>query len=171
MPFDPKPPPSPSPAAQIPQQARYTPGGFWRRFVAAIIDGLILGVFGMVITIPLEFAKYGALGGDENAGGKIFIMLTVLSWMVSVLMSLAYHAWFNFHKGGSPGKLVLSLRVVDAETGTYIKYGHTVMRELLGKLVVNSVTLGIGYIIAGLRADKRGLHDLVAGTRVLKLES
>lgn len=171
MPFDPKPPPSPSPAAQIPQQARYTPGGFWRRFVAAIIDGLILGIFGLVVTIPLEVAKYGSLGNEETASGGLFLLITLLSWLISIAISLAYHAWFNFHKGGSPGKLVLSLRVVDAETGTYIKYGHTVMRELLGKVVLNTVTLGIGYIIAGIRSDKRGLHDLVAGTRVLKLES
>jgi uncharacterized RDD family membrane protein YckC len=35
--------------------------------------------------------------------------------------------------------------------------------------VLSSVILGVGYLMAGLRRDKRALHDLIAGTRVERL--
>ena len=64
--------------------------------------------------------------------------------------------------------MIFGLRVVDTETGTNIGYGKTFLRQYVG-MFLNFLTLGIGLLMVAFRSDKRGLHDMVAGTRVLRV--
>ena len=70
--------------------------------------------------------------------------------------------------GGSPGKLLLGLRVVDAKTGSKISFGRALARESFGK-VLSTLPLAVGWGMAFMRSDSRTLHDLVAGTRVKRV--
>lgn len=147
------------------------PAGFWIRFVASFIDGCVVAVlsFGPQILGVIAAVGGGVLGAEDEGGAALIVqlLLTLVSWA----FVFVYYAWFYRNKGGTPGKLLFNLRVVDAESGEYIEWGRTFLREFVGKGILNTVTLWIGYIMAGFRSDKRGLHDLVGGTRVIKLLS
>jgi len=70
--------------------------------------------------------------------------------------------------GGSPGKLLLGLRVVDVTTGAKLTFGRAIFRELIGK-VVSTIPLAIGWGMAFMRQDTRALHDLAASTVVKRV--
>lgn len=138
-----------------------TPAGFWIRFVASVIDQMILSV--VLFPMNLGVGIAGAFIGPE-----LQAVLTGVSWIVPVAANVFAYGWFYKHRGGTPGKLLFGLRVVNVEDGTNIGYGQTAVRETIGK-AISAIVLGIGFIMAGLRADKRGLHDLLASTQVIKV--
>ncbi len=70
--------------------------------------------------------------------------------------------------GGSPGKLLLGLRVVDAANGAKLTFGRAIFRETVGKLI-SAAPLAIGFVMAFMRQDTRALHDLTAGTVVKRI--
>lgn len=148
-------------------QSTHTPAGFWIRFAASIIDGFFVGIIKAPLTIGLTFIGIYFL---ENKEGAIYIITQIISVLIAWGITFFIFAWFNKNKGGSPGKLLLKMKVLDFNTGQYIGYGQTAKRLILGKTILNTLTLGIGYIAAGVRSDKRGLHDLLANTHVVKIK-
>ena len=71
--------------------------------------------------------------------------------------------------GRTPGKKITRTRIV-----TYPEYGPLAYKTSLVRMVIavaSSLPLLLGYVVIslmiGLRADKRGYHDLVAGTCVV----
>ncbi len=72
--------------------------------------------------------------------------------------------------GGSPGKLLLGLRVVDAKTGSRIGFGRAIVRELIGK-PLSTLPFALGWGMAFIRDDARALHDLTAQTVVKRILS
>lgn len=153
--------------------ASMEPAGFWIRFLAFIIDWTIASVAANIVAVPLMIVGFAVAigsagaGADETTGGVVMIVIQLISFVLSTAVMLAYFGWFYKSKGATPGKMLFKLRVVNAETGENLGYGQTVMRELLGRFLCG-ITLLIGYIIAGVRDDKRGLHDMVANTQVLR---
>ena len=67
--------------------------------------------------------------------------------------------------GGTPGKLVCGLRVVDHEGRCPIGAGRAALRLIA--YTASSVTLIGGHMVAVFRGDRRALHDVLAGTRVV----
>jgi len=58
-------------------------------------------------------------------------------------------------------------RIVNLD-GSRIGFGRALLRWLGS--VLNGMTLGLGFLVVAFRADKRGLHDLIAGTKVVYRE-
>jgi len=155
-----------------PPLTRY--GGFWIRFLARLIDGIILGVIGFIIRIPFMLMLGGvgfSLGDNPNpsqvmaALPAIFSGLAVL-FFVSIAINVCYEAYFLTTKGATPGKMALGLKVIRADGGP-ISVGLAVGRYFASFL--SGITLCIGYIIAGFDAEKRSLHDHICGTRVIRV--
>jgi uncharacterized RDD family membrane protein YckC len=96
-------------------------------------------------------------------GSVISIGMALALWVVGVYF---YYGYFYRTKGATPGKLLFDLRVLDGKTGTYLGTQQTIGREVFGKLL-SAFTLGIGYFMAGVREDKKALHDIVCDTRVV----
>ena len=122
-------------------------GGFWIRFVAAILDGIIFGIPNAI----LQFA----------------LMLLTGSLMLSYLPSLivlALTIYLDGVVGGTPGKLILGLRIVN-EQGASIGIPRAILRYLAK--IVSGVILFIGYIMIGFTQKKQGLHDMIASTYVV----
>ena len=67
-------------------------------------------------------------------------------------------------KGGTPGKLILGLRIVN-DKGNYIGIPMAILRYI-GK-ILSAVILGIGYIMIAFTEKKQGLHDKIAKTYVI----
>ena len=86
--------------------------------------------------------------------------------LIELFITILFIGWFNKNKGGTPGKLVFGLRVINSETGKNIGYLNTTGRIFANFL--NIISLGIGYLILALRTDKKGFHDLAAGTQVIR---
>jgi uncharacterized RDD family membrane protein YckC len=147
-------------------------GGFWMRFLAVIIDAIIVGVVSAIIRIPLGLAIGGvglSLGRNPDpsqvmAALPAIMSLAGLSFLIQMAISLAYEVYFLTTKGATPGKMALGLKVIRADGGP-ISVGLAVGRYFAKYL--SFFTFCIGFIIAGFDAEKRSLHDHICGTRVI----
>ncbi|MEO0084313.1 MAG: RDD family protein [candidate division WOR-3 bacterium] len=118
--------------------------GFWRRFLAGLIDGLILLVPTAIIQAIFKPA------------GRFFGIIAV--WLYYALMeSSAYQATL--------GKQVLGIMVTDIY-GNRISFGRATARHFAK--IVSTLTLLIGYIMAGFTQKKQALHDIIADCLVIK---
>jgi uncharacterized RDD family membrane protein YckC len=86
---------------------------------------------------------------------------------MGIIVTLFYYIFFTGYGGQTPGKMALQIKVIHND-GSEIGYGQAFVRETIGK-IISYLLLCIGYLMVGLRRDKRGLHDLLASTRVIKL--
>jgi len=79
------------------------------------------------------------------------------------LASPCYFVFLHWARGQTLGKMVFRVRVVTLAGGP-LPFGISVLRHL-GSWI-SAAILGVGYLVAAFRSDKRALHDLIAGTRV-----
>jgi len=150
--------------------------GFWVRFVAAFVDGLILGIpFWIVVTVLIfMFGGFGMMmhrnAADPRAAAALLapmFMLFFLGMLAFVVLEWLYFAGMESStRQATFGKSVMSLRVTNYE-GQRISFGHATGR-FFAKIVSGLIPFGIGYIMAGFTEKKQALHDLIAGTLVLK---
>jgi len=143
--------------------------GFWNRFGASIVDGLILFVVELAICAALGLFPWGLvwlLGGAS-------LFFWPWSWwpfgmlgLISFLTSWVYFAGFECSSAqATPGKRALGLIVTNLDRER-ISFGRATARyfsKLLSELI-----LYIGYVMIGFTAKKQGLHDIIAGTLVFK---
>ena len=81
------------------------------------------------------------------------------------LGGVLYYILLTYYTGTTLGKKLMNLRVV-AETGEKLTLFNVIYRETIGRFLC-SFFWGIGYIMAGIDGQKRGLHDMICGTRVI----
>jgi len=170
-------PPAPAPGAPAaPPSLSYdlVPAGFWIRVVATFVDGIVQSVIALVVAVPFVMAT-GILGallsvavdpaGAADALAALPAALAMVS-LVSIVIPLLYEVVFVGWRGQTPGKILLRLKVVRNDGGD-VDYVKSFIRWI-GKMI-SGFTLGIGFLIAAFTANKRALHDFVAGTRVIRL--
>ena len=146
------------------------------RFVAALIDGIILGVAGTAVQILFlgnafaPFMRIRPNAPPEEALAAMGAMMGALS--VSILVGTAigacYEGFFISRIGATPGKMALGLRVVRPNGGA-VSLGRAFGRYFAKWL--SAFILYIGYIMAGFDSEKRGLHDMICDTRVVRADS
>jgi uncharacterized RDD family membrane protein YckC len=137
--------------------------GFWIRFVAKLIDGVILYLAQMPLVMLMGSA--GTQPPANPAELAAYFSKTAGTTGVAVAMGVAYTVFFLGRFGATPGKMALKLKVVRPE-GEPISYLQALGRYF-GE-IVSSLTCSIGYIVAGFDTEKRALHDRIAATRVLR---
>lgn len=120
-------------------------GGFWRRLVAFLIDSILLGV----VTGSLE----AVLGGESRGG-----LQTLAGWLYFALMESSRHQ-------ATLGKMALGMRVTDLE-GERISFLRATGRYFAK--ILSALILFIGFIMIGFTQKKQGLHDMLAGTLVVR---
>jgi uncharacterized RDD family membrane protein YckC len=134
------------------------PAGFWIRALALAIDGLVFllvqGSFNWIAAAILGPPVEGVDSPHGSAG------------LFTVLFSAAYCTVLHAVAGQTLGKNLIGIRVV-AVDGAPLTAGPAFLRYLAGFL--SAIPLGLGFWMAGLRRDKRALHDLIAGSRVERL--
>jgi uncharacterized RDD family membrane protein YckC len=126
--------------------------GFWRRFVAYVIDNILLSViFGLLALV---------LGGIAGDGGVIgAYALGAIGWLVY------YAAMESSSNQATVGKIALGIQVTDLE-GNRISFGKALGRNLAK--ILSALIFYIGFIMAAFTAKKQALHDMIAGTLVVK---
>lgn len=176
-------PAGPADSPYAPPTARVTAGqsvvtggevvhaGFWKRFAAMVIDGLVTGVASWAIQIPLLLlaGAAGMMGGDLlSTGGSLAIIL--LSYGVGLVVPLVYFSWMHSSSSqASLGKLAVGIKVCRG-SGERIGFWRAFSRYLayFGTVVLS---FGIGALVSalttGLAQRRQALHDMICDTVVV----
>lgn len=154
-------------------EVRYA--GFWLRFVAFILDDLLLGIVGFLVSLPfIGGIVFSALGISENpdaaeniAMGVMGILGSIIGMIlvIFVLKWLYYALMESSKRQATLGKMALGLKVTDMD-GNRISFGRATGRYF-GK-IISGMIIYIGYILAGLTEKKQALHDLMASCLVVR---
>jgi uncharacterized RDD family membrane protein YckC len=137
------------------QHANYA--GFWIRFGAAFIDGILLGI----IQVIANFIFLGTFLNNNFMGSGIAAIIYIFNLLVGLLYSTLLE---SSSKQATIGKMAVGIRVTDLN-GERISFGKALGRHL--SKFISAIILGIGYIMAGFDEKKRALHDKIAGTYVI----
>ena len=135
------------------------PAGFWIRLAAWFID--------LAVVTVAEFALIGVWPGfdsyfDENSSYFHWVDLVAFIGII-LYYTIAVSVWQT-----TIGKRLLGLYVLRAD-GSKIGPWRALGRYFAG--MVSALPFGIGYLMIGLRSDKRGLHDLICDTAVVKIQA
>ena len=131
--------------------------GFWIRVGATLVDTLLI----MAITFPLLILIYGwqYLGSESLVAGPADFLI---SWVLPAVGAI----WFWTRKQATPGKMALSLHVVDADSGAALSVGQSIGRYLAYS--VSMIPFGLGLIWVGFDSRKQGWHDKLARSVVIR---
>jgi len=138
--------------------------GFWIRFLARFIDGMILGMAGLILRLPLLLML-----GMGTGRGYSFGMTPALEAAMGVSLLVISWAWltrFTLSRREAPRPArwrwgsKLSDRMGLRSTPAW-RWAATLQHFISG------ITLGIGYIMAAFDSQKRALHDRICETRVI----
>ena len=142
--------------------------GFWRRTAAFITDLILLQ------WITIFFLWLGVTAEDMALAQGLSDALTesLLEWAelhtrVWSLLFLIYFSFFTWYGGQTPGKMASGIRVVTTH-GFPVSPLRAIGRTICYNLDV--LTLGLGFLLAAVPPAKRALHDLIAGTVVVKVQ-
>lgn len=129
--------------------------GFWIRVAATIIDTILL----LIVLMPLAFLFVDTDAMMAGGGGA---MAAILNYVAPALVIILF--WV--YKSATPGKMILKLRIVDADTGDKPSTAQFIGRYLSYYLSI--IPLMLGFIWVAFDQRKQGWHDKLAGTVVIK---
>ncbi|WHZ07448.1 MAG: Serine/threonine protein kinase [Cytophagales bacterium] len=154
-----------------------TYAGFWLRFVAVIIDGILIAIVRSLLVLPILGVMGIGLAHDvqhldtEDPSSVLPIVGTIIafagiSMLISTVIWVLYYTLMESSKyQATVGKLALGLIVTD-ESGNKLDFAKALIRNLCK--IISSMIMCIGYIMAGFTEKKQGLHDIIAKTLVVK---
>ncbi|MBM3345721.1 MAG: RDD family protein [Betaproteobacteria bacterium] len=134
--------------------------GFWKRVAASLIDNL--AVFAVIL--PVLVAVHGTSYFSKAKGGlagPVDFLLQVVFPAVAVIL-------FWKFRGATPGKMLVSARVVDAKTLGPLSSGQAIGRYFA--YFVSILPLMLGFLWVAFDKRKQGFHDKLAGTVVIEVE-
>ena len=119
--------------------------GFWRRFAAAFVDGLILAIPNIIFVAALDYA---------------------VANLLSLILNIGYFTYFEGGPTGQTwGKRALGIRVIDFKTGGPIGYGRGFVRWI-GR-IPSALFFFLGYFWMLWDREKQTWQDKIAGTVVV----
>ena len=119
--------------------------GFWRRFVASLVDGLVIGVVNAILLGILS----------ENA-----------ATLLAIVSGLGYYTYLEGGASGQTvGKKALGIRVVSLSDGDRIGYGRAFIRYI-GR-ILSALPLLLGYFWMLWDGEKQTWHDKLSGSVVV----
>ncbi len=152
-----RPPQAPPPRSVVPNFARVR-APFSLRCGAILIDYIIL-----VAIVALSTLISRMLGGGARSAGNSAETIGVLLAVLIALMNLGILCGLT---GLTVGKWATGIRIQRAD-GSEIGIGRAFLRHFVG-YPLSFLTLGLGFLVAAFTSRGRGLHDLVAGTIVVR---
>lgn len=135
----------------------YEYAGFWARAGASLIDSLLI----VMITIPILFMFFGTDYMNDNVSTLAPLRILV-EWILPMVATILF--WV--HRAATPGKMALSLKVLDAETGEPVTTGQGIGRYFA--YFISMIPLFLGFIWIAFDDRKQGWHDKIASTVVVK---
>ncbi len=140
-----------------PGEMRYA--GFWPRFGAKFVDGLVLFVINMCISFLI-----GLVTAAKQTDPASAIALRSTEFLIETAVGVTMVTYFLGKFGATPGKMALGLVVVTPEGGkiSYMRAFGRYFAEML-----SSICLGIGYLMVLFDDERRAMHDRICNTRVV----
>lgn len=151
--------------------------GFWLRFVAVIIDSIILGAVQFIAIMPV----LGIMGigmaddiqniysSDPAEAMSVLGPIMAMAGITQVVFLAIQTLYFSFMESSpyqvSIGKMVLGIKVTDIN-GNKLDFTKALVRNLCR--IISSMILFIGYLMAAFTEKKQALHDMIANTLVVK---
>ena len=146
-------------------QPTFVYAGFWLRFAGWLLDFLIT-FFGGCIVGGVVGVIIGITGGGRGSNPNAEVGLQIISYILSIMIGWLYYAIMESSAAQATlGKMACGIKVTDME-GNRISFGRATGRHF-AKLL-SGIILGFGYFMAGWTERKQGLHDIIAGTLVVK---
>lgn len=162
------------PAAIAPADTRVY-AGFWLRVGASLVDFAILFFIGGFFSNLVVKAVYPeqahlleeplVLQGRSTEELMEFARVFMLNSFVGMMIGLAYDLIFVPRFGATPGKMVFRLQIQRAD-GSRLSYLRATGRHFANML--SGILFCVGYIMVAFDDQKRGLHDIICDTRVVK---
>ena len=140
-----------------------TPGGFWIRLLAYIIDNMLLTIAGLLLTVILT-----GVDAEETVSQLIGESTNWTATVVTLGMGAAYFTFSVGRWGQTIGKAMLGLKVTRTD-GSPLTYWRSFARHWA--YFASTIPLGLGFLAIALGSQKRGWHDLLCDTRVVNLRS
>ena len=157
------------------QQKPVEYAGFWWRFLACIIDEIILSFVSWIFILPILGIFGISLYSLKEAGfdpddaymymGPMIGALTSIAFLSTAIKWLYFAIMESSKIQGTLGKMLLKIKVTDYD-GNRISFARATGRYF-GK-IISGMILMIGYIMAGFTDRKQALHDIMAGCYVIK---
>lgn len=131
--------------------------GFWIRVWASIIDTVLIAI----ITVPILLAIYGTqyFESEKIIEGPMDFLI---SWVLPAIAVITF--WV--YRAATPGKMAISSKIVDAQTGDQPSTGQFVGRYFA--YFISILPLGLGIFWVAFDKKKQGWHDKLAGTVVVR---
>ncbi len=136
--------------------------GFWHRLFAYLIDALLFGVLmglTMIVFYGLESAvSWEYVDREYGRGGLVDL---AASWLLPAVLTLLFWEY----KSATPGKMVISAKMVDADSGACPSPKQWIIRYL--GYFVSALPLGLGFLWIAIDSRNQGWHDKLANTVVI----
>jgi uncharacterized RDD family membrane protein YckC len=165
-PYQQAPPPAPGPYQQAPPP--YGPAslatgqlsGFWRRFVAYILDGIVVGIAGSIIGAIIAAIVRGSI---NDTGGY------ARNGLVSLVIGVIYFGYLWSRNGQTLGYMALGIRLVRAD-GAPVSFGVAAARYVLIYLsfALCLIPAIVSAFMIGMGSRKQAIHDMIVGTQVVR---
>jgi uncharacterized RDD family membrane protein YckC len=142
-------------------------GSFGRRFVAALIDGLLVGIANeLFMSMSGVSSKIQDIVAEDPTDISGIISAAGPAWALGFAIQLGYYAYFeSSEKQATLGKQAMGLTVTDMN-GDRITFGKAAIRFLAK--IPSGLILGIGYFMQPFTEKRQALHDIISGTLVFK---
>jgi uncharacterized RDD family membrane protein YckC len=139
----------------------YSYSGFWRRVGAAVLDSLILSVPSGILGAAVGAGRFAAgtsYGYNPGAGAALNLVNTIIG--------VAYYAYLEGTRGQTVGKMVLGIKVIDADNGGLIGIPRGIGRYFAR--ILSAIALGLGYLWMLWDPRKQCWHDKLVRSVVVR---
>ncbi len=150
--------PTPTTRPEVPVLTLATYGGFWRRFMAVLLDTLALFFPAATVRVLLGLDAFGMFDGDASLSYMATAFDLLINWLYAAILIAS-------PLRGTLGMIVMDLHVTDLK-GDRISFSRATWRFFAQFLSL--LTLGIGYVMQLFTARRQTLHDMVSGTVVVR---
>lgn len=133
--------------------------GYMLRLIAKLIDILIYSIPMLLVV------KYFSVVTTFSSLVNTAIVLLIILFLTNILIWI-YNIVLTFKFGGTIGKLIVGLRVVD-ENGAFITMNRAFFRHVVGYFISN-IFFGLGYFWIIKDKENQGWHDQISNTYVIK---
>ena len=131
--------------------------GFWIRLWATVIDVVLI----LVVTVPLLLYIYGQ---DYLEPGVL--IHGPMDFLISYVLPTVAVIVFWKYRSATPGKMIISARIVDARTGGRPSIGQCIVRYFA--YIISMLPLFLGFVWIAFDKRKQAWHDKLAGTIVVR---
>ncbi|MGY4517413.1 RDD family protein [Lysobacter sp. HA18] len=156
--------------AQVVHDGDVVYAGFWKRYAAYCIDGFIVGIVGFFVQMMVAGVVFGGMAAISRNPGEALgtaggIVGLLAMYVTPLLIAATYFGFFHASANqASLGKMAIGIKVTN-DQGEHISFWRGFGRYF--GLLLSSIPLCIGLIIAGFTDRKRALHDMICSTLVV----